>query len=208
MKWNQLLALAITASLMSVPHAHAQPPAAAPAQAGTAIWTIDAKNSQANFQVRHLSVNTVRGSISGIKGNVIINDKDITKSSVDATLVAATVNTANQIRDNDLKSDKYFNVDKFPGIYFKSTSITRVNGQLKMTGDLTLCDVTRSVTLDLDGPAQPVTNPKTGDMVSGFSATGTIKRSDFNFGMKSPGSVAIGDEIKFTLDIEMDKKAS
>lgn len=208
MKWNRLLALTITASLMCMPHAHAQPPAAAPAPPGMAIWTIDAKNSQATFQVRHLGVSTVRGSISGIKGNVIINDKDITKSSVDATLVAATVNTANQIRDNDLKSEKYFNVDNYPGIYFKSTRITRIDGKLKLIGDLTLLDVTRSVSLDLDGPAPPETNKQTGDMVSGFSAIGIIKRSDFNFGMKSPGSAAIGDEIKFTIDIEMDKKAS
>ncbi|MEO6804288.1 MAG: YceI family protein [Granulicella sp.] len=195
MKWNYMLGLAFAASLMLAPAAHAQ----------TSTWTIDANHSQADFQVRHLAVSNVRGSISGVKGAVVLDEKDITKSSVDASLAAGTVNTSNARRDTDLKSERFFDVDKFPGISFKSTAITKIDGKLKITGDLTLRDVTKSVTLDLDGPAPPQKNPQTGKLVSGFSASGMIKRSDFNFGNKSPASGTIGDDIKFTIDIEIAK---
>lgn len=197
MKRNQTLALALAfaATLMFMPHAQAQ----------TSSWTIDPSNSQADFQVRHLAVSTVRGSIGGAKGTVELDEKDITKSRVEVSLATATVNTSNERRDTDLKSEKFFDVEKHPGILFKSTAITKVNGKLKMTGDLTLGDVTKSVTLDVDGPAPPQKNAQTGKTVTGFSATGVIKRSDFNFGAKSPASGAIGDEIKFTIDVEIDK---
>jgi polyisoprenoid-binding protein YceI len=175
------------------------------AAAQSSTWTIDKSHSQANFQIRHLAVSNVRGSISGVTGTIIWDEKDISKSSVTAILDANTVNTSTEARDTHLKGADFFNVEKFPTIPFKSTSVTGTPGKLKIVGDLTLAGVTKSVVLDVDGPSVPVKGPG-GKMVTGFSATGLIKRSDFNFATAYAGSAALGDEVKFTLDLEAAKQ--
>lgn len=167
-------------------------------------WTIDKNHAQVDFQSRHMAVSTVRGSISGVTGTVVWDEKNLAKSSVTATIDATTVTTGNDARDKHLKSPDFFDVEKFPTLNFKSTSVTRVNGKLQVIGDLTLAGVTKSVTLDVDGPTAPVKGMR-GGLVMGFSASGMIKRSDFSFGTKSMASGAIGDEIKFTIDIEADQ---
>ncbi len=174
-------------------------------QAQTSTWTIDTAHSSANFQVRHAGVSTVRGSIGGVKGTVTFDEKDITKSSVAATLEASTVSTGTAKRDEHLKSPDFFDVAKNPQIIFKSTAVTGTAGSLKLVGDLTLGGVTKSITLDLDGPSAPQKNQK-GTLISGFSATGKLNRKDFEFGTKSMASAAIGDEVKFTIDVEIDKQ--
>jgi polyisoprenoid-binding protein YceI len=175
----------------------------ASALAQSATWTIDHNHSQANFAIKHALVSTVRGSLSGVTGSVVWDDKDPSKSSVEATIDAATVSTNNDARDKHLKSPDFFNVEKFPTLTFKSTSVTSSGGKLQVVGDLTLAGVTKSVTLTVDGPTAPVKG-QGGKMVTGFSATGTLKRTDFNFGSKF-GSSALGDDVQFTIDIEADK---
>ena len=86
---------------------------------------------------------------------------------------------------------------------FKSTSVSGATGKLQVTGDLTLAGVTKSVTLDVDGPTAPVKG-QGGKMILGFSATGTLKRSDFNFGNPKFNTM-IGDDVKFTIDVEAGK---
>ncbi len=167
-------------------------------------WTIDKNHAEVNFETRHMAVSTVRGSLSGVTGTVVWDEKNLAKSSVTATIDATTVTTNNEGRDKHLKSPDFFDVEKFPTLTFKSTSVTRVNGKLQVIGDLTLAGVTKSVTLDVDGPTAPVKGMR-GGLVMGFSATGLIKRSDFSFGTKSMASAAIGDDVKFTIDIEADQ---
>jgi len=171
--------------------------------AQSSSWTIDKNHSQVNFQVRHMGVSNVRGSISGITGTVVWDDKDPTKSSVEATIDTTTVTTNNEARDKHLKSPDFFNVEKFPTMTFKSTSVTGASGKLQVIGDLTLAGVTKSVTLDVDGPTPPIKG-QGGKLVTGFSATGTLKRADFNFGSKF-GSPMLSDDVKFTIDVEAGK---
>ncbi|MCU1320884.1 MAG: YceI family protein [Acidobacteriaceae bacterium] len=173
--------------------------------AQTSTWTIDPAHSGANFQIRHMAVSTVRGSIGSVTGTVTLNEKDITKSSVAATLDATTVSTGTEARDKHLKSPDFFDVAKNPQVLFKSTAITGTAGNLKLVGDLTLGGVTKSITLDLDGPSAPQKNQK-GILISGFSATGKLNRKDFEFGTKSAANAAVGDEVKFTIDVEIDKQ--
>ena len=123
--------------------------------AQTSTWAIDKNHAQVNFAVKHMGVSTVRGSISGLTGTIVWDEKDPSKSSVEATMDTTTVNTNNPTRDTDLKSDKFFNVAKYPTMTFKSTSVKRVDGKLQVVGDLTLAGVTKSVTLDVDGPTAP-----------------------------------------------------
>jgi polyisoprenoid-binding protein YceI len=171
--------------------------------AQSTTWTIDKNHAQTNFKIRHMGVSEVRGSISGVTGTIVWNEKDPSKSSVEATIDTNTVSTNNEARDKDLKSDHYFNVEKYPTMTFKSTSVSRVNGKLQVVGDLTLTGVTKSVTLDVDGPTAPQKGMG-GKMVIGLSATGAIKRSDFNFAPKMP-AMALGDEVQITIDVEADQ---
>ena len=190
---RRLFTAALSAALFSGVTAFAQ----------SSSWVIDTNHSQTNFQIRHAGVSTVRGSISGVTGTVVWDDKDPSKSSVEATINATTLSTNNEKRDAHLKSPDFFNVEKFPTLTFKSTSVTGANGKLQVIGDLTLAGVTKSVTLDVDGPTVPVKGMG-GKMVTGFSATGMLKRSDFNFGSKF-GAALLGDDVKFTIDMEADK---
>ena len=178
--------------------------AGAAAQAQTSTWTIDPVHSGIEFQIRHLGVSNVHGTFHKVTGTVQLDDKNIAHSSVDASIDATTVNTDEPKRDEHLKSPDFFNVEKFPTITFKSTSVTNAGGKLQLIGDLTLAGVTKPVTLDLDGPAAPQKG-QGGKTMSGFSATGTIHRSDFSFGPKY-APPALGDDVKFTIDIEMDKQ--
>jgi polyisoprenoid-binding protein YceI len=171
--------------------------------AQSSTWIIDPMHTQTNFEIRHMGVSNVRGSISGITGTVVWDAQNPSKSSVEATIKTPTVSTNNEKRDAHLKSPDFFNVEKFPTMTFKSTSVTGSNGKLQIVGDLTLTGVTKSVTLDVDGPTPPQ-KTQDGKMVTGFSATGTLKRTDFNFGSKF-GSPVLGDDVKFTIDIEADK---
>lgn len=176
---------------------------AAAAHAQTSTWKIDPSHSGIQFEIRHLAVSNVRGSFSKVSGTVHLDDKDVTKSNVDAVIDATTVNTNEEKRDAHLKSAEFFNVAKYPTMTFKSTALSNVGGKLQMTGDLTLAGVTKPVTLTLDGPAAP--QNANGKTVSGFSATGMIHRPDFNFGSKY-GAPLLGDDVKFTIDIEMNKE--
>jgi polyisoprenoid-binding protein YceI len=190
---RRIFAATLTALLLTGVSALAQP----------STWTIDKNHTQVNFAIKHAMVSTVRGSLSGITGTVVWDDKDPTKSSVEATIDATTVSTNNDARDKHLKSPDFFNVEKFPTLTFKSTSVTSSGGKLQIVGDLTLAGVTKSVTLAVDGPTAPIKG-QGGKMVTGFSATGTLKRSDFNFGSKF-GSTALGDDVQFTIDVEAGK---
>jgi polyisoprenoid-binding protein YceI len=195
MKSKFFLALTLAGSTLAGTSLHAQ----------TSTWSIDTAHSSANFQVRHMAVSTVRGSIGGVKGTLVYDEKDITKSTVNAALESATLTTGTEPRDKHLKSPDFFDVAKYPQIVFKSTAITGTPGKLKLIGDLTLAGVTKSVSLDVDGPSAPQKNPK-GVTISGFSASGMINRKDFEFGTKSSASPAISDEVKFTIDVEIDKQ--
>jgi polyisoprenoid-binding protein YceI len=176
------------------------------ASAQTSTWKIDPVHSGIEFKVRHLGVSNVRGTFTHPTGTVILNDKDITKSSVEATIDATSVSTNEAARDKHLKSPAFFDIDKNPTMAFKSTSVYKEGGKLLMKGDLTLAGVTKPVVLVLDGPSAPQTDAK-GMTRSGFSASGVLSRKDFNFGANAgPANAAIGDEVSISIDIEMDKQ--
>jgi len=174
------------------------------AAAQTSTWTIDPAHSQSNFEIRHMGVSNVRGSISKISGSVIWDEKNPSKSTVVADIDVTTLNTTVDARDTHLKSPDFFNVAQFPTIHFQSTKVTGTAGHLKVEGNLTLAGVTKPVVLDVDGPATPQKNQK-GNLISGFEATTVLKRADFNFGPKFAPPM-LGDEVKITIDVEMDKQ--
>jgi polyisoprenoid-binding protein YceI len=174
---------------------------AIPASAQTNTWTIDPVHTQATFQARHLSITTIRGSISKVAGTVEWVPDDPSHDSVVATLEVKTVNTANDYRDKTLKGEDFFNVSKYPRIVFKSTAVKKSGNGYEVLGNLTIAGVTRPVILVAESPAVPQKGME-GETVTGLSATTTIKRSDFNFGSKYSNSL-LSDEVKITIDLEL-----
>ncbi len=179
-----------------------------PSLALATTWEIDPSHSSAGFSVKHLMVTNVHGQFSNVKGTVKVDDKDITKSTVEATIDATTVNTHDAKRDEHLKSADFFDVTKFPTLTFKSTKVEKAGTGLKVSGDLTIKGITKPVVLAVEGPTQPIKDPW-GNTKVGASATTTVNRKDFNLTWNKAlegGGVLVGDEVKITLELELGKK--
>jgi polyisoprenoid-binding protein YceI len=175
---------------------------AVPALAATSTWQIDPNHANAQFLVKHLGISTIQGEFTKISGTVDLDDQDITKSSVNVTIDATSIYTRVTMRDNDLKSEHFFDVDKYPAMTFQSTQIEKTgDNTAKMTGNLTIRGVTKEVTFDVTGPSAPV--KAMGTIRRGAEATTTINRQDFGVSA-DPGMV--GDDIQIRIDIEMTQK--
>lgn len=171
---------------------------AAVAQVGT--WQIDPMHSSAQFSVRHLGVSTVRGAFSKVSGSAKYDPSDGSKTSLDATIEAASIDTRVDMRDKDLRSPNFLDVEKFPTITFHSKQAKASgSGKLQILGDLTIHGVTKEVALDVDGPTAAIKDPW-GNQRIGASATTKINRRDFGVN-GAPG--AVGDEITITIDTEL-----
>jgi polyisoprenoid-binding protein YceI len=181
-----------------------------PAAAATSTWQIDPQHSSAQFSVRHLAISTVRGAFSKVTGTIVLDENDLTKSTVDVTIDASTVDTREPDRDNDLRSDKFFDVAHYPSMNFKSKKVEQVApGKLRVTGDLTIRGTTREVVLDVDGPTAPVKDPW-GHQRAAVNATTKINRQDFGVKWNATmdnGGVVVSDEVPITIDVEMVKQA-
>jgi polyisoprenoid-binding protein YceI len=175
------------------------------AMAQTSTWTLDKAHSEIDFSVRHMSVSNVRGRFGITEGKILYNESDVTKSTVTVTIDTTTVDTGVSGRDNDLKSDHFFDVANFPTATFASTSVAKNGNHLTVNGNLTLHGVTKPVTLDVDGPSAPVPGMDHKPH-SGYSATTTIKRTDFGIAPKYPAA-AIGDDIKLDIELEVVKQS-
>jgi len=172
----------------------------------TETWQLDPMHSAAQFAVRHLEISTIRGAFTKLSGTVQYDPTDPAKSSVDASIDAASVDSRVEMRDNDLRSPKFFDVQKFPTITFKSKRVEPAGtGKLKVSGDLTIHGVTKEVVLDVDGPSAPIKDPR-GNMHMGASATATINRRDFGVG--NIPTAMIGEDIAITLDLELVKPSA
>jgi polyisoprenoid-binding protein YceI len=168
-------------------------------------WQIDPKHTAAQFSVRHLGISTVRGEFSKVTGTVQYDAANVAKSSIQATIDVASVNTRVEARDSDLRSAHFFDAEKYPNITFQSKQVEAAGaGKLKVTGDLTMHGVTKEVVLDVDGP-NVAPKDSQGNQRMGASATTRINRMDF--GVSGAPGVA-GDEITITIDIEMIKPAA
>jgi polyisoprenoid-binding protein YceI len=172
--------------------------ATAAAQAGT--WQIDPNHSAAQFSVRHLGVSTVRGAFMKVAGSAKHDPADPSKDSLDATIDTNSVDTRVEMRDKDLRSPNFFDVQKYPTITFHSkTTKVAGAGRLQITGDLTIHGVTKEVVLDVDGPSAAIKDPW-GNQRIGASAATKINRQDFGVS-GAPG--VVGDEITITIDVEL-----
>ena len=164
------------------------------------VWQLDPAHSSAQFAVRHMGISTVRGTFTKLSGSAHYDPTDAKNDSVEVTIETPSVDTRVEMRDNDLRSDHFFDVQKYPAMTFHSTKVESLGAdKLKITGDLTIRGATKPVSLDVEGPTKPIDDGH-GHVHMGISATGTLNRTDF--GMNGYQGV-VGNEINLTIDAEL-----
>ena len=173
------------------------------AQAET--WQIDPAHSAVQFSVRHMGISTVRGQFQKVTGTIHYDAKDVSKTSLEATIDTTSIDTRVEMRDNDLRGPNFFDVQKYPTLTFKSKKAeSSGDSKLKITGDLTMHGVTKEVVLDVEGPTAAVKDPK-GNLHIGASAATKVNRKDFGV---NGASAMVGDDVSITLDVELTKPAT
>ena len=193
-------ALALAAVVALAVPALAQAPAAN-------TWAIDPGHSAARFSVKHMMVSTVRGTLGKVTGTIEYDGKTVDSIKADVTIDLSAIDTDNDSRDKDLKSDSFFDIAKYPTVKFKSKRVQAGGqGKFKMVGDLTMHGVTKEVTLDVDGPSPALQQGPT--VRVGASATATIDRREWNLLYNKTVELApiVGDDIQIQIDVEATKR--
>jgi len=174
----------------------------------TSAWNIDSTHTVAEFKVRHMMISNVKGQFAKITGRLVLGESELMNSHVEATIDAASIETRDPQRDAHLKGGDFLDVETFPTLSFKSTSINLVRaGELAVEGELTIRDVTRKILFDAEGPTPPAKDPWGNTRVA-VSATTKISRKDFGLEWNAAletGGVLVGDEVAITLDVEFVK---
>lgn len=169
-----------------------------------AKWAVDATHSSVDFSVKHMMIAKVKGTFHSFEANIEANENDLTTADISFKIDLSSVDTRNGDRDAHLKSPDFFNVEQYPALDFKATSITKTGeGEYSVTGDVSLHGVTRSETFDVT--FEGAGKDPWGNVKAGFSATGAIKRSDYGLTYNAAletGGVLIGDEVKISIEIE------
>lgn len=178
-------------------------PTPMPASAAPITWKVDPVHSDLQFKIRHL-VSKVTGTVKDWSGTIVVDPAAMSGGSVEFSANMATIDTRNERRDGHLKSAEFFEVEKYPTITFKSTKVVAKGNDLKITGDLTIKGVTKSITLDAEflgttGPAEA------GKQKAGFHASARINRLDFGVSWNRAvegGGVTLGDDVDLDFNIE------
>jgi polyisoprenoid-binding protein YceI len=176
--------------------------------AATTTWKLDPAHSHAEFKVKHMMISNVKGSFSGLTGDLSEHTTDATLSFVEATIDVSTVTTNDAQRDGHLKSADFFDVEKYPTMSFKSTQVKPDgDGGYKVTGDFTLHGITKQITFSVDGPSAPGKDPW-GNTRIGLSAATKINRKDFGLNWNAAleaGGILVGEEVHITVEAEFIK---
>lgn len=167
-------------------------------------WTVDKVHSSVRFTVTHLMINEVEGSFGSYDGTINASKPDFTDAQIDFTIDVASINTGNEMRDNHLKSDDFFNAEKYPKMVFKSTSFKKLGGnKYELKGNLTIRDVTKPVTFEVvyGGTAK---DPY-GNIKAGFKATATINRLDYGLkwnALTETGGAVVSKEVNLIISVQ------
>lgn len=174
-----------------------------------AKFIVDASHSNIGFEVKHMMVSKVKGSFDAYTAEVDAADlTDLTTANIAFTFDVASINTRSEDRDNHLKSGDFFDVEKYPNITFKSTKIEKDGDDYEVTGDLTIKDVTKPVTFEVEYGGKGV-NPWGVD-VYGFEAEAKINREEFGLTWNAAletGGVLVGKDIKIKVELELNPEA-
>ena len=177
-------------------------------EAQVATWNVDHSHSNVKFNVSHLVISEVEGNFKNFNGTITGNKEDFADAKINFTVDVASINTENSSRDGHLKSDDFFNAEKYPQMIFKSKSFKKVgDNKYELIGDLTIRDVTKQVKFDViyGGTA----TDGYGNVKAGFKATSTINR--FDYGLKwntitEAGGMTVGSDVKLILNLQFAKE--
>lgn len=167
-------------------------------------WLIDNTHSEIAFKVRHMMISTVTGHFEDFKATAKTDGDNFENAEISFTANTASINTKNEDRDTHLKSDDFFNSEKYPELKFVSKSFI---GE-KLTGDLTIRDVTKEVTLDVE--LNGIAVDPYGQTKAGFEINGEISRKDFDLtwnAVTEAGSVVVSDKIRLAIDVQLTKQS-
>ena len=169
------------------------------------LWNVDTMHSEITFKVKHLVISTVTGKFNAFDANLEADGDDFENAEINFSADINSINTGVADRDAHLKSDDFFNAAQFPKMTFSSTSFEKTGeGTFKLVGELTIRDITKEVTLDVDHGGT-VVDPY-GQRKAGFEITGSINRKEFGLqwsAVTEAGSIVVGDEVKLNLNVQV-----
>ncbi len=174
-----------------------------PKTATATTWAIDSAHSNVEFSVKHMMISTVKGMFQHVEGTIQWDGQNVESASVNARIDSSSITTFNEMRDNHLRTNDFFNAEQWPDITFKSTRVEQDGDDIKVYGDLTIRDVTRPVVLDTEFEGL-VEKDAFGKRRAAFTATTEINRKDFGVNWNAAletGGVAVSDKVKVTLHI-------
>lgn len=173
-----------------------------------ATWTIDTMHSEIGFKVKHLVISTVSGKFKNFEGTIEAEKDDFSDAKISFSADINSIDTGVEQRDQHLKSADFFEAEKFPSLTFESTSIDKDGDDYKLTGNLTIKDITKPVTLKVElGGVGP---DMYGQTIAGFEITGKINRKEFGLSwgaITETGGVVVSDDVKLVANVEAVKKA-
>ncbi|RYY69008.1 MAG: polyisoprenoid-binding protein [Chitinophagaceae bacterium] len=174
----------------------------------TTKWALDPTHSELGFKIKHLMISNVSGRFNSFDVTAETGNDDFMDAAITATIDVSSIFTNNEQRDGHLRTGDFFEIEKYPNITFKSTSIKKDGDDLEVTGDLTMKDVTKPATLKVEFAG--ITKDLYGNTKAGFSFTGKVNRKDwginFNAALET-GGVMLGEEVKFEGEIQLVKQA-
>ena len=167
-------------------------------------WDLDEAHAKLRFSITHFGISDVEGTFNTITAKITATREDLSDAVVEFTADATSVDTQNRMRDDHLRNADFFEVEKYPGITYRSTSFTQVGeGKYKVKGDLTMKGVTDPV--ELDASVRYATNPMTQKEMAGFKVTGVVDRTRFRVGSGFGGAM-LSDQVEFTTNAEFVKQ--
>lgn len=176
----------------------------------TDAWNFDTSHSSITFSIRHLVVSKVRGRFTKWTGSFALDAEGTAPGKISASIEIASIDTNEPQRDGHLRSPDFFDAERFPTMSFQSTGIRRIDDtELEITGQLTIRDVTREVTLASEFGGR-VTDPW-GNQRLGYSAKTTINRKDFGLGWNQvleAGGVVVGEKVEIAIEVELVKASA
>ncbi len=174
------------------------------------IWTVDNAHSGVKFSVSHLVISEVEGNFKVYSGTLLSEKEDFAKAAVEFTVDVASINTDNEMRDKHLRTDDFFNTEKYPKMTFKSISWKKVGNQNYIVeGDLTIRDVTKRTTFEVVHGG--MVKDSWGNTKAGFKAKAVINRFDFGLtwnSMVEAGGATVGKDVTITLNLQFAQKKS
>ncbi len=178
-------------------------------EATKTTWKADASHSELAFKVRHMMITNVKGEFKKFDATVVSEGDDFSKSTIEVTIDAASIYTGDETRDDHLKGPDFFEVEKYPSLIFKSTSIKKVDDdEYELKGILDIKGVQKEVKLEVEFGG--INKDPWGNEKAGFSVEGKLNRKDFGLNWNAAletGGVLVSDEVKISAEIQLVREA-